>query len=152
MIRATIDLQAQNLLRKLRRLPTEIQDKVIIKSVRDGANLVKNEARRNAPTDTGQLKSRIKAIKARKSSSLGSFVFLIKGTAPHSHLIELGTDERKSTRGKKLVFTGRNGNDIYVHQVAGVTPVPFLGNAYEAKKDEVLRRFRQRLERELNKI
>ena len=152
MIQTTIDLQAQSLLRRLRALPTAIQDKVIVKSVRDGANIIKKEARRNAPTDTGGLKSSIKAIKARKSSRLGNFVFLVKGTAPHTHLLELGTDERKSTRGKKLTFTGRNGTDIYIDKVAGVTAVPFLGNAYEAKKDEILRKFRERLEREINTI
>jgi HK97 gp10 family phage protein len=150
MIRTIINLQAQELLRKLKALPAAIQDKVIVKSVRDGANIIKREARRNAPTDTGGLKSSIKAIKARKSSRLGNFVFLVKGTAPHTHLLELGTDERKSTRGKKLVFTGRNGADIYIDKVAGVTAVPFLGTAYEAKKDEVLRKFKERLEQEIN--
>ncbi|WP_339755176.1 HK97-gp10 family putative phage morphogenesis protein [Algoriphagus aquimarinus] len=152
MINTTLSLNDAALMRRLRALPTAIQDKVIVKSVRHGANVIKKEARKNTPTDDGELKASVKSIKARKSSNLGNFVFVVKATAPHAHLIELGTDERTSTRGKKLTFTGRNGNTIYIDKVAGVTAVPFLGKAYDDKKNEVIAKFKERLQTELSKF
>lgn len=151
-MKVSFKLDDKKLMDKLRKMPDDIQDKVIIKSVRDGANAVKNDAKKNAPIDTGFMKSKIKAVKAKKSSMLGNFVFIVKVDSPAHHLIELGTKERKSDRGRKLKFEGSNGQDIYIEKVAGVKPNPFLGKAYEANRENVVDRFRQRLIKEINKF
>ena len=152
MLKTTFQLQNKELMKKLQSLPTDIQDKVIVKSVRAGANVIKKDAKKNAPSDTGYMKSRIKAQKARKSSNLGNFVFIVKVDSPVHHLIELGTDDRTSTKGRKLTFTGKNGADIYVYKVAGVKPIPFLGKAYSDNRDKVIEMFQSRLRAELNKF
>ncbi len=151
-MKIAISVDTKRLIERLRKLPDDVQDKVIIKSVRDGANVIRNDAKRNAPVDSGFMKSKIKARKANKNSSLGNFVFIVKVDSPAHHLIELGTKERTSNKGRKLKFEGSNGQDIYVDKVAGIKANPFLGKAYENNKESVMEKFRQRILKEISKI
>lgn len=145
-------LEAKKLLEKLRKYPDDVQDKVIKKSVRKGANLVKSDAKREAPKDTGLLKSKVTIRQARKKSNLSQFVMIVNVKAPHHHLIELGTDDREPKKGKFLVFENKQGQEIFVKKVKGVKANPFLGRAYEKNKDKVLTVFQEELKKQISKL
>lgn len=152
MGKTAISLDIKKLLGQLKHLPDDIQDKVIKRSVRKGANEIKKDAVSNVPVDTGFMKSRVKVRQARKSSEAGQFVFIVNVKSPAHHLIELGTEDREPTKKRVLVFENKNGEMIYVQQVKGVKANPFLGRSYEANKDKVFDIFRTELIRQLNKL
>jgi HK97 gp10 family phage protein len=145
-----IDLETKALLSKLKRLPVEMQDKAIKQGVRAGASTVQREAKKNAPVDMGLLKSRVRVKTAKKRYSEG-FLMVVNVKAPHHHLIELGTADREPKNKKKLAFEGPGGKMFYAKKVKGVKANPFLGKAYETKKDEVVKKFRETIDKFINK-
>ncbi|SIS88589.1 HK97-gp10 family putative phage morphogenesis protein [Belliella pelovolcani] len=146
------DLDAQKLLKKLRKLPEDTQNKVIKKAVRKGANEVKKEARKEAPRDTGYMKKSITVRNARKSSRLGQFIMIVNVKSPAHHLIELGTNDRVPTKKTKLKFESSGGKIIYVKSVKGVKANPFLGRAYQNTSSKVMKTFQDELKNFLNKV
>lgn len=151
-MKVSVDIDMKELLQKLRKTPDRIQDKVIRAGVRAGAGVVRSEARRNVPVDTGLMKSKVKVQKARISKHAGNFVFVVNVASPAHHLIELGTKDREPIRKSKLHFTLSNGSEIYVDKVKGVQANPFLGKAYEATKEQVVRKFKTKIDTELKKL
>lgn len=147
-----IKLDAKELLKKLKHLPDQTQDRVIKKAVRKGANSIRQDARQNVPVDTGYMKKKIQVKQARKSSQAGQFVMIVNVNSPAHHLIELGTKDRKPTKSKVLVFENKNGETIYVNEVKGIKPNPFLGRAYESNKNEVFQIFKTELLNQLKKM
>ncbi len=147
-----IKMEAKNLLKKLRELPDQTQDKVIKKSVRKGANTIRQDARTNVPVDTGYMKKKIQVKQAKKTSQAGQFVMIVNVNSPAHHLIELGTKDRKPNKSRVLVFENKNGELIYVKEVKGIKPNPFLGKAYESNKDNVFEIFKSELLNQLKKM
>lgn len=146
-----IDIEMQKLLKGLRKLPDDLQEKALKKAVRKGANEVRKEAKNEAPTDSGYMKSSIRVRQARKSSRLGQLVMIVNVKSQAHHLIELGTDDRVPQKSTKLKFEGSGGSIIYVKKVKGVKANPFLGRAYENTKDKVIATFQQDLKNFLNR-
>ncbi|MBS9525914.1 HK97 gp10 family phage protein [Litoribacter alkaliphilus] len=149
-MKLVIDLDTKKLLQKLQKLPTEVQDKVVKKAVRDGAKAIQKEAKRTVPVDTGLMKKSIKVKQAKKKYSEG-FLLIVKVEDKKHHLIELGTKDRKPQKAKKLAFEV-NGKMIYVDKVTGLKPTPYLGTAYEKNKDNVIKQFKATLNNYINKM
>ncbi|ERM82385.1 hypothetical protein P872_18490 [Rhodonellum psychrophilum GCM71 = DSM 17998] len=147
-----ISIDTKKLLEALRKMPDKIQDKVIRAGVRKGANSIKREAKTNAPVDSGLMKNSIKVKPARRSSKAGKFVMIVNVASNAHHLVELGTEDREGKNGKKLKFQSANGNTIYIKKVAGIKANPFLGKAYESKKDEIISEFNKELQKQINKF
>lgn len=150
-MKPTLLLDDKALMKKLKAAPEKIQGRVVAKSIRDGAAQIRNDAKRNAPVDTGLMKSKVRIQRGRRNSRLGNLVYIVNVNSPAHHLIELGTQERTASSGL-LKFTNRDGNEIFVERVAGVTANPFLGRAYERNRENVINRFRERLMKEINKL
>ncbi|MDR7130690.1 HK97 gp10 family phage protein [Algoriphagus sp. 4150] len=139
--RVTVSLDAKKLLEKLRKLPDETQDKVIKKAVRKGANIIRADARKNVPVDSGYMKKKIQIRQAKKRSLAGQFVMIVNVNSNAHHLIELGTKDREPTKHKFLSFETKDGKIIFVKKVKGIKANPFLGNAYDSNKDNVFKTF-----------
>ncbi len=70
MTAVTMKIEGANeLIRSLKRLPINLRKKHLRRAVRQGAALVRNEVRRNAPTDTGRLRRNIKSRSKRGTRS-----------------------------------------------------------------------------------
>ena len=101
--------------RKLRELELSVQRKALRDGVRLGAELIAEEASRLAPVDTGELQERI-VVSMRDSESDAKTVVARIGPA-------------------RRVFYGIFDE----YGTAHMTAQPFLGPAFEAKKEEALR-------------
>ncbi|WP_215225857.1 HK97-gp10 family putative phage morphogenesis protein [Echinicola shivajiensis] len=142
MAKIKVDLDSGLILKKLRKLNQGVEDKVIKKAVRKGANEIKKEAKRNVPVDSGLMKKKIKVKLANRRYYKG-FSLIVNVDSPAHHLVELGTEDRVATNHKLLKFEGSNGQMIYVKKVKGVKANPFLGKAYEAKADDARKAFNE---------
>lgn len=111
---ATFDTKA--LLKTLNTLPQNIQKNVMVGAVRAGANVVRDEARRLAPIDTGNLKKSLVSIRRRGDKNTIQFSVTPskggKNNGWYAHFLEFGTSK--------------------------MTAKPFLRPAIESRQDEVL--------------
>ena len=149
-MKVVMNLEAKQLLQKLKTLPQDVQNKVVKKAIKAGAKTIQKDAKANAPVDRGLLKKSIK-IKQAKGRYNKGFMLIIKSESKHHHLIELGTDDRVPKKGKKLAFEV-NGRMIFVDKVKGLKPFPYLGKAYDKNKDNVVKEFKQSLKNYINSI
>jgi HK97 gp10 family phage protein len=151
-MKPTLILDDKALMKKLRNFPERVQAKVLANSVRDGATAVRNDAKKNAPVDKGLMKSKVRIQRGRKNSKLGNLVYIVNVNSPAHHLIELGTKDRTAKGGGKLAFTGADGREIFIEKVSGVKATPFLGQAYENNRENVVNKFKERLAREIKRF
>lgn len=111
---ATFDIKA--LLKTLNTLPQNIQKNVMVGAIRAGANVVRDEARRLAPIDTGNLRKSIASIKRKGDKNTIQFSVTPsrggKNNGWYAHFLEFGTSK--------------------------MTAKPFLRPAFESQQDEVL--------------
>jgi len=86
----------EDVLRKLRKLPEQIQNNVVVGAVRAGTKPIINEAKRLVPIDTGDLEKSIGANR-RKTDEKTVVMFTVsprrggKYDGFHGHLVEFGT-------------------------------------------------------------
>lgn len=118
-ISSTIDNKA--LIKTLNQLPIRIQKNVMIGAIRAGSNVVRDEARRLAPIDTGNLKKSIATI--RRKGDKNTIQFSVtpskggKNNGWYAHFLEFGTSKMAAS--------------------------PFLRPAFESRQDEVLQTTKQ---------
>lgn len=100
------DIFGKELERVLRKLPEKVLNKVARQAVNAGATPVLKAARKNVPVDQAVLKKTLtKKTKVFKNSQTAiSLVGPKARAAPHDHLAESGTTERRTKKGKR---TGR---------------------------------------------
>lgn len=114
MITANFDNKA--LLKTLNQLPTRIQKNVMVGAIRSGANIVRDEARRLVPVDTGNLKKSIATIRRKGDRNTVQFSVTPskggKNDGWYAHFLEFGTSKMSAK--------------------------PFLRPALDSKQDEVL--------------
>lgn len=115
----------------LKQLPDKLQERAIKNAMADGARAIRDEAKRRAPVDDGDLRdsivvSRTVQVKGRRQSVKGGVVIGIKG-APrfYAHIAEFGTSRQ--------------------------TAQPFLRPAFDAKQEEALKRIGPKLGKEIEK-
>lgn len=136
---------------QLLELPRKIALKALTNAVRAEALVIKKEAIRLAPTYTGEvseghpppgtLKKSIIARRWRKGSNAFRTTFIVNG---------IGNKNSGSGANRKRIDLA-----YYWHMVergtAKMTPRPFLRPAFDAKKEEALKVFQDRLGKEIEK-
>ena len=125
------NIDTEQLLKALKQLPINIQKNVMVGAIRAGANVVRDEARRLAPVDTGNLQKSIATIQNTSRNDRFSMVksnpnFISFSVTPsrggkydgwYAHFFEFGTSKMNAR--------------------------PFLRPAFESKADEVLQRTKE---------
>lgn len=97
----------------LRQMPDGLAERDLASALRKGANVVRDEAQKNAPVDDGDLKDSIKVRKQK--SGKGEAAVIVAPTKPagfHAHFIEFGTVKQPAQ--------------------------PFLRPAFDSKQNEAL--------------
>ena len=122
------NIDTESLLKTLRTLPINIQKNVMVGAIRAGANIVRDEARRLVPVDTGNLKKSISTV--RRSSKDDKFS-MVKS---NPNFISFSVTPVK---GNSVKYDG-----WYAHFLefgtSNMSAKPFLRPAFESKQDEVL--------------
>jgi HK97 gp10 family phage protein len=111
--------------RKLKALEANAAKKIMRKAVRAGGKPIMAKTKELAPVKTGLLKRsfKIRALKTRKRSSVG--IKITTGVkAPHAHLVELGTVDRRTKAG---AFKGRIEPGLH-----------FMEEAFDDQKDNAV--------------
>jgi len=133
-VQVDVSVDMGDLLKKLRKLPSKVRDKVVVGAVRASAKPIIKEARALAPKRTGNLAKSIGANKRRSKGTIVHFsVSPRKGgkyDGWYAHFVEFGT--RK------------------------MAPRPFLRPAFENKGEEAINAakeyMRKRIDKELAKL
>lgn len=114
MITANLDNKA--LIKSLNQFPKNIQKNVMVGAIRAGSNIVRDEARRLVPVDTGNLKKSIATIRRKGDKNTVQFSVTPsrggRNDGWYAHFLEFGTSKMSAK--------------------------PFLRPALESKQDEVL--------------
>lgn len=136
----------------LKRLPLEIQRKVLARAVLAGAGVIRDEARRLCPKNTGALAKSIVAKRKRQAGA--SVVYQVGPRKFYGHMVEFGTapHEIKMQKLGKMLKLGRWRN-IYAASVEhpGTAPRPFLRPAFDTSIDKATERFRMVLARAIER-
>jgi HK97 gp10 family phage protein len=123
------------LVEAMRKLPGEVQKKELVKAVRAGAAVIRDEARSNAPERTGVLRKAIRSTAGKRNGNFATaFVYV-----------------RVLTKKAKAKFKrqnpgseGRdNPNDPFYWRflefgTSKITGIKFMRNAFESKKARVV--------------
>jgi len=122
--------------RRLETLPVKIQRKIVRQALRDGAKVIREEARRRVPVDTGRLRRTLTQRKGK--ARRGSYSVVVT----HNWKRYAGT----------IPFYGG-----YVeHGTRKMPPRPYLRSALDERRDEatrvVIRGIREGIEREVRKV
>lgn len=120
----------------LTKLPEKVQNNILRGALRAGAKVVQEEAKRNAPVDTGKLRDGIKVGSRKKG---GIVTASVKTTGPHGFLanwMEFGVAAHTIVAEKGgFLFVD---NDTFAQSVEhpGLQPKPFMRPALEGKATE----------------
>ena len=115
MIDSNID--TKKLLEALKQFPQNIQKNVVTGAVRAGAKVLVDEARRNVPIDTGNLKKSIGTIK-RKTKDKNIVKFSVsprrkgKNDGFYGHMIEFGTSKMSAQPFMRPTFENQDNESI----------------------------------------
>jgi HK97 gp10 family phage protein len=151
---------ADELRRKLGNLTEQLTKSEARQVFRAAGQPIRDQARRNAPAGKniaysvlgsrrtferrkGNLRRSIIVWAPRKSKEPAAYVsvqiFRGKNFAPHGHMIEFGTKERKPETAKFLVFANKSNTAlVFKRRVAGVKPRPYFAPAVAAKGEAAL--------------
>jgi HK97 gp10 family phage protein len=168
-----IDVQVSGLKeleQNLKRLPDEIALKVLASAVFAGAAVVRDEAKRLCPVETGNLRNSIRIKRKKRATRNATVVYQVgpgrskKQNGKYSvngyygHLVEFGTAPHiiKATKGKKLemrpnVRASKGAAKRWVNTYAdvvkhpGAPAKPFLRPAFDASTNRVIEAMRKRL-------
>lgn len=140
--------------RTLAELPLKLQKKVLSKAARKAGNVVKDEARRRVPVDTGALRKalKVRAIKAKMTRRTGRTGVLVgasdkdfTGKQFYGSFIEFGYHRgARKSRNKEA--------QAKIEDRPFIEPRPYLGPAFDAKKGEAERIFRYEIRTNLVKV
>lgn len=122
----------EELIKKLNDLPDKLEKKVIRAAVRQGANIIKDKAKRYVPVDKGDLRDSIKVSGARAQK--GVIAFRIRPT--------------KNKQKGKSVFYG-------YFQEFGTSKMaahPFMRPAYDEAGEDVLNKVIDTVKSKLDKV
>lgn len=131
-IRGLSELQAM-----LRTLPAKVERNILRAALRQGANVIKDEAKANVPQATGVLR---RGIKVSTSTKGGKVTASIKTKGKHGYIarwLEYGT--------RPHVIEGRDGGNLAFEGGAyrsvnhpGIRPTPFMRPAMDSKAGEAV--------------
>lgn len=144
------------LLRMLEQLPIDLEKKALRRALRQGANVIRDEARLKVRKKSGAL---ARSIKTETNAKAGTITAKVRLSGKHAHLgrwleygvaahaiavrdaanppskLALGTINKKAKRGE-LLINGEFAGQLVMHP--GIAPMPFLRPAADAKQSEVV--------------
>ena len=144
----------EDLAGQLEKLKRTAQGKEVQQALLDGAELIRNAARTNAPTAPystyykgrmiapGGLKASLMASPGRKFKNfLQAYAFALKNRAPHAHLVEFGTKPHAIVAKNKKVMVFGNRFRRFARKVMhpGSREIPFFRNAIKQQRNAVKR-------------
>lgn len=136
-------------------------EKVNRNAMSAGARIIRDEAKRRSPVRTGRLR---KSIKLKRRRSRRNVIQVSMTAAPHWHLVEYGTAERKPKSKRimsdpsmsRLSFSslkgGRKRAGIIGVRAKAISPRPFVRPALDDNRTKYLRVYKKRATNEINKI
>ncbi|MBK5206122.1 MAG: HK97 gp10 family phage protein [Polaromonas sp.] len=127
------------LAKALRELPDRVARNGLRAAVNAGATVVKNQARKNAPVDTGLLKKNIFQKQIREASSQYQQTFAVG--------VRQGHARNKDGSKKELPYYWR----FMEFGTSKMPARPFLRPAFEAKKEEAVKRIKEKLDERIQK-
>lgn len=136
---ATIEIL--NLNKVLKQLD-KISDVSLKKALQDSCLLVENDAKRNCPVDTGELRASITSTVTENTGEVGTNV----SYAPY---VEYGTGifaVAGNGRQDRWVYQDARGE---WHSTRGQKPQPFLEPALRKNREKIIDIFKQEIEKEL---
>lgn len=134
--------------KKLKRLSGKVAGSIARRSGAAGARVIRNEARRLVPEDSGTLKKAIN-VRTKQFRNRSGFHFYIavdrggsvKNDGWYAHFIEYGTQPHqvipKAAQALKLSASGDVVRNIANHP--GTRAQPFMRPAFESKADNAVR-------------
>lgn len=148
---------ADELLRRLKQLPSKLHRNILRGALRAGAKKIKEDAERRVPVDTGFLKKTIRIRGGSNRMLLSSTVTaqVVAGSSPtmdafYAHMVEGGTQPHLIEAYKRpLFFGGRYANSV-MHP--GTPPRPFMRPALEQNASEALAETGRYIEKRLDKV
>ena len=145
----------KELMNALEQLPTIAMQKGAIRNaLKDAGKPVADDAKTNVPVDSGHLRDSIKVSQSLKKSQRrgrydrSSVTVYVGSSSPLAHLIEFGTTKRV-LKEPRIVTIG--GKTVQITHTGQLSPRPFLRQAWDAKKNEVLKRLGDALWRQIAK-
>lgn len=127
----------QELLEHLNRINLQITDDLTEKALKEGAELIKNDAKQIVRKDTHKLQNHIIVSNVKDGGvDIGPSQ---QGDAFYGYILEFGrkAGTRKYGRNKK-------------YRYPAMPPYPFMGPAFESNKEKVQEKMAQVIKRELN--
>jgi HK97 gp10 family phage protein len=136
------------LAKALKALPPEIAGKnggPLRKAIGRAAVVIRDDARRRAPVDTGNLRDNIVAVRNRKSPQ-GTEGYYIEVRRKRRKYANTRANRRKGRVGMNYETMGEAYYGMFVELgTAKMPPRPFLRPAFESKKVEAVETFRVEL-------
>lgn len=125
---------------KLGQLGEEVARRIVFQAVREGADLIRDEARARVPKDSGVTARNIRTRMSRRSKGAVEARIGTTKRAWYARLVEHGTAPHKITAKHAKVLankaTGRFFGKTVKHP--GTAPRPFLRPALEARADQAI--------------
>lgn len=136
------------LAKALKALPPEIAGKnggPLRKAIGRAAVVIRDDARRRAPVDTGNLRDNIIAVRKRKSPQ-GTEGYFVEVRRKRRKYANTRANRRKGRVGKTYENLGEAYYGMFVELGTAKMPAqPFLRPAFESKKAEAVETFRVEL-------
>lgn len=136
------------LAKALKALPAEIAGKnggPLRKAIGRAAVVIRDDARRRAPVDTGNLRDNIIAVRKRKSPQ-GTEGYFVEVRRKRRKYANTRANRRKGRVGKTYESLGEAYYGMFVELGTAKMPAqPFLRPAFESKKVEAVETFRVEL-------
>jgi HK97 gp10 family phage protein len=121
----------------LNTLPAKMEANVLRGALRSGAKVVMEQAKQNAPIESGTMKD---GLKISTSNRRGVVSASVKARGPHgflAHFHEYGTQPH-TISGKKGGMLNINGTLIPSVEHPGIKPRPFMRPALDARAQDAL--------------
>lgn len=132
----------------LKTLPVKLQRNVSRAALRAGAVVLREEIRRNAPVDSGDLRRSVRVTSRARGDNVSASAKVGNRVAWYAHLVEFGTRPHviKAPPGKGLNVAGQPRKEV---NHPGIVGKPFIRPALDTKFPEVVRavaaKYRERL-------
>lgn len=141
--------------RALKGLPIKLEKKIMRAAMRQGANVIKDEAKLNAPIKSGKLRRSIRVSTNAKRGRVEAKVRAGNKKVFYTHFVEYGTAMHgiAAKDGRRLKFRNAFGQVVGATRVihGGATAKPFMRPALDRKAGDAVnvtaKEIRQRLKR-----
>ncbi|MDD5406010.1 MAG: HK97 gp10 family phage protein [Sulfurovaceae bacterium] len=143
-----------NVQKALSKLPTHLQDRVVVGATRAAAQVVADEAKQNVPVDTGLLKKSIGVAQAKKSDTkLGHVKFYAVAKSKIRGTSQIDVGGQKGKLKYKI-------HAWYAHMVefgtSKMAAIPFMRPAFENSGEKSVSAFQEyalkRVDKEITKL